>query len=159
MKTSFAAAVLAAAALSLAACSNEAENAAPVAETNPTGLTITNARLMLPPVTGNPAAIYFDLENEGSRAVAVRRADVADAGSAAIHNTMESNGQMSMGEMGPLAIPAGETVKFEPGGKHIMVYELSREVTAGGTTELTLTIAGGDKVSVAVPVQAAGADR
>ncbi len=159
MKTSFAAAVFAAAALSLAACSDGTEDAAPAADANPTGLTVTNARLMLPPVAGNPAAIYFDLTNDGSRAVAVRRADVADAKSASMHDTVESNGQMTMGEMGPMVIPAGETIKFEPAGKHVMVFELSPEIAAGGTTEMTLTVAGGDKVSFDVPVEAAGAAR
>jgi len=159
MKTLFAAAALTAASLSLAACSDGAQEADTAADANPTGLAVTNARLMLPPVAGNPAAIYFDLKNEGERAVAVRRADVADAKSASMHDMMEYNREMTMADMGPLTIPAGETVKFEPGGKHVMVFELSPEITAGGTTEMTLTVAGGDKVSFPVPVQAAGAER
>lgn len=159
MKTLFAAAALTAASLSLAACSDGAQEPEAATDANPTGLTVSNARLMLPPVAGNPAAIYFDLKNEGERAVAVRRADVADAKSASMHDMMEYNREMTMADMGPLTIPAGETVKFEPGGKHVMVFELSPEITAGGTTEMTLTVAGGDKVSFPVPVQAAGAER
>lgn len=159
MKTLFAAAALAASALSLAACWDGAKPAATADEANPTGLTITNARLMLPPVAGNPAAIYFDLKNEGTRAVAVRRADVTNAKSASMHDMMEYNREMTMADMGPLTIKQGETVKFEPGGKHVMVFDLAPEIVAGGKTELTLTIAGGDKVSFEVPVQAAGAER
>lgn len=159
MKTLFAAAALVAGTLSLAACSDGAQDAAPAADANPTGLTISNARLMLPPVAGNPAAIYFDLKNEGARAVAVRRADVADAKSASMHDMMEYNREMTMADMGPLTVKQGETVKFEPGGKHVMAFDLSPEIKAGGTTELTLTVAGGDKVSFEVPVQAAGAER
>ncbi len=159
MKTFFAAATLVAGTLSLVACSDGAETAAPDADVNPTGLSVTNARLMLAPVAGNPAAIYFDLKNEGARAVAVRRADVADAKSASMHDMMEYNREMTMAEMGPMTIKQGETVKFEPGGKHVMAFDLSPELTAGGKTEMTLTVAGGDKVSFDVPVQAAGADR
>lgn len=159
MKTLFVATALAVSVLSLAACSDSADTAAPDAEANPTGLTVSNARLMLPPVAGNPAAIYFDLKNEGTRAVAVRRADVADAKSASMHDMMEYNREMTMAEMGPLTVPAGGTVKFEPGGKHVMAFELSPEVKAGETTEMTLTVAGGDKVSFDVPVQAAGEER
>lgn len=158
MKTLLAAAALAGT-LVLAACSDTAEAPASKADANPTGLTISNARLMLPPVAGNPAAIYFDLKNEGVRTVAVRRADVADAKSASMHDIMEYDREMTMADMGPMTIQKGETVKFEPGGKHVMVFDLSPEVTAGGTTELTLTVAGGDKVSFPVPVQAAGAER
>ena len=40
-----------------------------------------------------------------------------------------------------------------------LLFELSPELAAGAKTELTLTIAGGDKVSAEVPVMAAGSDR
>lgn len=155
MKTWFAAAALS---LALAACSQSDQEVKPVDE-NPTGLVVRNARLMLPPVAGNPAAVYFDLRNEGTRAVAVRRADIADAKSASMHDMMEYSHEMTMADMGPTTIKQGETLKFEPGGKHVMAFDLSPELKAGGKTEMTLTIAGGDKVSVEVPVQAAGAER
>ena len=152
--------VLTAAALSLAlaACSQSDEAATP-ADENPTGLVVTNARLLLPPVAGNPAAVYFDLKNDGTRAIAVRRADIADAKSTSMHDMMEYNREMTMADMGPLTVPLGETIKFEPGGKHVMAFDLSPELKAGGKTELTLTVAGGDKASFEVPVQAAGAER
>ena len=147
----------AAATLALLACSSQ--ETTPAADENPSGLTISNARLILPAVAGNPAAVYFDLKNEGKRSVAVRRADVADAKSASLHDMMEFNRQMTMAEMGPLTIPQGETVKFEPGGKHVMAFDLSPELKAGAKTELTLTVAGGDKASFEVPVMAADAER
>lgn len=158
MKTLFAAAALIAGPLALAACSG-AQEPAPEEEANPTGLTVTNARLLLPPVAGNPAAVYFDLKNDGARAVAVRRADIADAKSTSLHDMMEYNREMTMADMGPMTVKQGETISFEPGGKHVMAFELSPELKPGGKTELTLTIAGGDKVSVELPVQAAGAER
>ena len=75
--TRIAAAGLLASSLVLSACGSEPE---PVAETAPEGvpgLTIENARLVLPPVEGNPAAVYFDLSYEGDRGLSLRRADVA----------------------------------------------------------------------------------
>lgn len=158
MKTISAALALVCAPLALAACSQETETA-PEAEANPTGLVVSNARLVLPPVAGNPAAVYFDLRNQGERAVAVRRADIADAKSAAMHDMMEYNREMTMADMGPVTIRQGETLKFGPGGKHVMAFELSPELKPGGKTELTLTIAGGDKISTEIPVVAAGEER
>lgn len=155
MKTVFAAVALS---LTLAACS-QSDEAAKGADENPTGLIVTNARMMLPPVAGNPAAVYFDLKNEGTRAVAVRRADVEGAKSSSMHDMMEYDRKMTMADMGPTTIRKGETLKFEPGGKHVMAHDLSPELKAGGKTEMTLTIAGGDKVSVEVPILAAGAER
>lgn len=144
--------------LALAACSQSDEAAKP-ADENPTGLVVTNARLLLPPVAGNPAAVYFDLKNDGKRAIAVRRADIADAKTTSMHDMMEYNREMTMADMGPLTVPQGQTIKFEPGGKHVMAFDLSPELKAGGKTELTLTIAGGDKASFEVPVEAANAER
>ena len=144
--------------LALAACSQSDEAAKP-ADENPTGLVVSNARLLLPPVAGNPAAVYFDLKNGGTRAIAVRRADIADAKSTSMHDMMEYNREMTMADMGPLNVPQGQTIKFEPGGKHVMAFDLSPELKAGGKTELTLTIAGGDKASFEVPVEAASAER
>lgn len=158
MRSKLAAVLLASATLALAACS-QTDDAAPPVDENPTGLVVSNARLILPPVKGNPAAVYFDLKNEGTRAVAVRSADVADAARAEMHDVMEYGGKMTMNEMGPTTIAKGETVKFEPGGKHVMVFDLSPELAAGGKTEMTLTVAGGDKVSVEVPVEPANAER
>jgi periplasmic copper chaperone A len=143
MKTVFPAA-LAAAVLMLASCSGE-QSATPAPDDNPTGLEVTNARLILPAVAGNPAAVYFDLTNAGERAVAVRRADIADAKSAELHDMMEYNREMTMAGMGPLTVKQGETVKFEPGGKHVMAFELSPEVKAGAKTELTVEAANAER--------------
>lgn len=159
MKTLFATAACLIATALLGACSGTAEPAASPADANPTGLVISNARLLLPPVPGNPAAVYFDVKNEGKRAVAVRRADIAGAKTAAMHDMMEYDFKKTMADMGPLTIPAGQTVAFAPGGKHVMAMDLSPGLRPGGKTELTLTVAGGDKVSAEIPVMAAGADR
>ena len=58
-----------------------------------------------------------------------------------------------------LELQPGDEVSFEPGGKHVMAFEVSPELQPGGTTEVTLTIAGGDKHSFEVPVMAAGEER
>ena len=44
-------------------------------------------------------------------------------------------------------------VQFAPGGKHVMVFDLEDTVKAGGTTEMTLTFADGDKLSAPLKVE------
>lgn len=158
MRTLIAAALLGVGTLALAACGAEPAPEA-AKEANPTGLTIANARLILPAVAGNPAAVYFDLTNDGERAVAVRAADIADAQSTEMHDMMEYGGVMTMAAMGPLSVPVGQTIKFAPGGKHVMAMGVSPKLKAGAKTEMTLTIAGGDKASFPVTVEAANAAR
>ncbi len=83
MKSSvLAAAALSVAALGLVSCGDSAPEQPVEAPEGVPGLTVTNARLVLPPVEGNPAAVYFDLAYEGDRNVALTRAHVQGAESA-----------------------------------------------------------------------------
>ena len=153
------AAALAISGLSLAACSGGSEDAPAAAEEGIAGLTISNPRMMLAPVPGNPAAIYMDMAYDGDRNIAIRRVDVAQAGRAELHDMMEYDFEMTMAEMPPLMLQPGDKVSFAPGGKHVMAFDVSPELQPGGRTEVTFTIAGGDKQSFEVPVMAAGEER
>ena len=142
----------------LTACGETADAPAGAAEAVP-GLTIENARLVLPPVAGNPAAIYMDVGYTGERSTTLRAAAVTGAERAELHETSEWKHEMVMGEMGPLLLNSGDEVSFEPGGKHIMVFGLPETVEAGQNVEVTLTVVGGDKTSFEAEVVPAGADR
>ena len=156
--TRLAAAALLASSMALAACGETTE---PVAEApaGVPGLSVENARLVLPPVAGNPAAVYFDLTYEGDRGLSIRRADVAGAEQSQMQAYAEYNGKMEMGETMPIAITKGTKIAFEPGGYHIMAFNLSPDVQPGGKVEVTLTVSGGDKYSFEADVKAAGDDR
>jgi len=156
-KTVLAALTLAVAPLGLAACGESAEQTA-APEAAP-GLEATNARLVLPAVSGNPGAVYFDLANGGDRPIAVRAVSVSGAGSAMMHQYGEWEGKQQMADLPQLLVPAGGKVSFEPGAYHVMANDLSAETTAGSTVEVTLTIAGGDKISFPAQVRAAGEER
>ena len=50
-------------------------------------------------------------------------------------------------------IPAGQTVKLEPGGYHVMIMNLSADLKAGDTVELTLTFQRAGKVTIKAEVK------
>ncbi|MBD3730112.1 MAG: copper chaperone PCu(A)C [Sphingomonadales bacterium] len=158
-KTFLAGIALGLSALTLVACNEKASEPVAEAPEGIPGLVVSNARLILPPVAGNPAAVYFDLKNGGKDAVSLAAADVADAKSAMLHETTETDGKMTMGHMASLDIKPGETVAFAPGGKHVMAMDVSPELQPGAKTEVTLTFSSGDKISFPADVVAAGADR
>ena len=142
------------AALGPVAC-GEAPEKAEAGPAAPEGISVTNGRLMLPAVAGNPGAIYFDIANSGAQGRMIRAASVAGAGSTAMHTTVED----SMQETLQVMVPPGGTVKFEPGGAHVMAMNLADTVTPGSKAEVTLTFVGGDKVSFPAEVRAAGDER
>ena len=150
------AAALALGTLSLTACGGEP--AADEAPEGVPGLQASNARLILPAVEGNPAALYFELSNGGDSGVAVRSAFVEGAGSAQIHDVMEYDGAMQMNETGPQVVPAGGTLSFAPEGLHVMAFDVAG-LEPGDTTEVTLTAAGGDKLSFEAEVRGPADDR
>jgi copper(I)-binding protein len=144
----------------LAACAPEAE--APVAETaSPaaSGLTVSNARLVLPPVAGNPAAIYFDLAYSGTAGVTLEDVTVEGAGMTMIHDYAEEAGKMEMTMAGPVTLVEGAPVSFAPGGLHVMAMEPTDALKPGGTAKVTLTLSDGSTTTIDAPVRAAGDER
>lgn len=159
-KPIFAAILLAGTVLGLSACDDGAgDDAQATQEDVIEGIEVTNARLMLPPVAGNPAAIYFELANNGERNVAFRNAEVEQAGRAEVHDMMEWDFEMVMGEAPPVMVQTGETVSFEPGGKHVMAFDLAEGFGEGDTAKVTLIAAGGGRHSFEATAQAAGDER
>lgn len=151
--------IILASTVALSACGGEAEVVAEPEVEGVPGLSVENARLVLPAVKGNPAAVYFDVAYEGDRGLSIRRADVAGAKEAQLHAFGEWEGRMQMAEAMPIAITKGTEVTFAPGELHVMAFELDDSIEAGGNVEVTLTVSGGGTHTFEADVLAAGDDR
>ena len=122
-------------------------------------LAITDPRLVLAPVAGNPAAVYFDLSYAGEAGVTLSSVTVEGAGMSMIHQTVEKDGAMSMTDTDPIALEAGTPVNFAPGGMHVMAMQPSDAWKPGGSVKVTLGLSDGTTHSFDAPVRAAGDDR
>jgi len=140
---------LALAALGPAACGDASDPGADAEAAALADVKVTNAKLMLPAVAGNPGAVYFDVANSSDRNMVIRAVSVAGAGSAMLHTA-------DMQEMTQVMVPPGETVKFEDGKQHVMAMNLADTVKPGSTAEVTVTFVGGDEVKAQAQVHAAG---
>jgi copper(I)-binding protein len=144
----------------LSACAEPAE--APASEEQENGaaaLTVSNARIVLPPVAGNPAAVYFDLSYSGAPGVTLETVSVEGAGMTMIHDYAEEAGKMQMVMADSVPLGGDEPVSFAPGGLHVMVMEPSQALQAGGTAKVTLTLSNGATTVINAPVRAAGDER
>jgi copper(I)-binding protein len=153
------AAGLAAAMLGLAACGDAAEAPAEAVAGQVPGLTITNARLVLAPVAGNPAAVYFDIAYEGEQGLTIRKADVEGAGMTIMHDYGEYDFKVQMMEALPVALTKGAKVEFKPGGLHVMAMEPAATLKPGDKVKVTLTMSGGTTQVFEADVRAAGEER
>lgn len=154
----FAAAVSVLAVMALGGCGQsakpEGEQAAEPAsapDAKP-GLSLTGARLVLPAVSGNPAAAYFTLTNGGDAPVTVAGVHIEGAESTEIHQT--SSGSMNLLESPE--VPAKGALQFVPGGNHVMVFGLGEGLVANTTSEVTVTFGDGDKISAPIRIEAPG---
>ena len=83
-------------------------------------------------------AVYMRLMNEGDtddRLVSVET-DVAEA--AELHETRMENDIMKMSPLDAVAVPAGGSATLEPGGMHVMLIGLKKELATGDAFELRL---------------------
>ncbi len=117
---------------------------------------MTDGRLVLPAVKGNPGAVYFTIANGSDAPVTISGAFVAGAKSAMMHQTVMAGGMSKMDDMADAVVDKGTTLAFAPGGKHIMAMELEDALQPGDTTDVTLTFSSGDKVTFPALVKAAG---
>lgn len=144
--------------LGLAACGGEPTEQTETAPDGIPGVSVANARLVLPAVKGNPGVLYLDVTygdaGETPR-VALSRVEIVGVKSATLHEYVDGR----MFEMLPPVIAKGETLTFEPGAMHIMAMDLDENLAAGGSTEVTLTFGGGDKLSFPAEIRAAGDER
>lgn len=146
--------------LGLTACGQDASEPAAqpseAAPEAPAGIVVTNGRLTLPAVAGNPGAVYFDITNNGAADTVIAGAAVDGAEHAMLHTTSEQAGMTSMAEMTSVPLPKGATVSFAPGGSHVMAMGLPDTLKAGEKVDVTVTFANGDKASFEADVRAPG---
>ena len=149
----FAMSAVAAMALGLSACGSqapqpEASEAAADAPDAPPGITLSDARIQLPLVSGRPAAAYFTVSQANGAPRKVVGVAVELAGRAEMHETRGGTmAPVSAVEVGP-----GKTIKFAPGGYHVMLFDLDPKLRFSKDAELTLTFDGGDKASARAAV-------
>jgi hypothetical protein len=83
-------------------------------------------------------ALYFTLENNGSEADTLYAVETDIAKMVQIHETYSNGDVMGMREIGKIIIEPGSSVKLEPGGMHIMVMRLKRDIKKGDEIEFKL---------------------
>jgi copper(I)-binding protein len=99
------------------------------------------------------AAAYLTLRNPTTKPITVVGIESPLAEHAMIHETKTVSGQSQMRPHEQLVVAPGQTVKFEPGGLHVMLHGLTRPVAVGESVPLVLLLADGSKVPVAAVVR------
>lgn len=106
-----------------------------------------------PAPQGGNGAVYFVVENHTSETQEIIgvEADIADA--AEVHESQMSGDVMEMHQVNSVMVEPGSTVIFEPGGLHVMLIGLNRDLQTGDQIEVTLHFANDEAIQLVVPIQ------
>lgn len=131
------------AALLLAGCSRTPE------------LTMDDAWVRLPAVAGRPAVAYFTIHGGPAPATLISAySDVSTRSE--MHQSMTAGGMASMRALNRIAVPAASDTRFQPGGRHLMLFGVNPVVKPGRYVTLTLTFADGRRLVHGARVIGAG---
>jgi copper(I)-binding protein len=117
-------------------------------------VTVSDAWIRLLPGT-LPLAGYFEATNPGTAPVRLTGAASDAFGRVMMHETLEQNGVSKMVPVTSVEIPPNATVRFEPGGYHLMLMGRKRDLKVGERIPVTLEFADGGTVSVDFAVKGA----
>jgi copper(I)-binding protein len=100
-----------------------------------------------PAAAGANGAAFLTLVNHGP-ADALVSVDSAVAAKAELHDSSMAGGMTSMRRETRVPLPAGGSVSFAPGGRHIMLVGLKRALHLGDRVPATLHFASGKALKV-----------
>lgn len=107
------------------------------------------------PVEGNPSSGYLELHG-GRLDVALVGVVSDDVLRIEMHETAETGGVATMRPITKASVPRGETVKFEPSGKHLMIWGVGAGSLKRGTLPMTFIFSNDDRIVVDAIVKKMG---
>lgn len=102
------------------------------------------------------SAIYLVVRNRSPQEDYLLGARSDAASAVEVHRSFMDQGMVRMEPAGRVTVPARGSLTLEPGGLHIMLIGLRRDLVEGSQVTLTLQFERAGPVTVQVPVRAAG---
>ena len=86
------------------------------------------------------SAGYMTIENRTAREITVVGVTIAGAKRAELHRVVQADGQGGMAAVASLRIPPHSSVTLEPGGTHVMIFDVAPPFVRGRSVAVTLTL-------------------
>lgn len=95
---------------------------------------------------------FMTLINVSDKSVQLKAASSPDFGLIEFHEMKIEDGMMQMNQLKELKIESGTPLKFESGGKHLMLKHRNRSLQDGDQTEITLEFRGGATQTISLKI-------
>jgi copper(I)-binding protein len=129
-----------------------AQSPAQTPEARTSELAVSQAWSRPTPPTATVAAVYFSINNRGSKADQLVALSSPIAAKVVMHESRNEQGVLKMRELSSLPCPAGATVVSEPGGLHVMLIGLNRPLAAGMVFPVSLKFRDAGNLTLQVAV-------
>jgi copper(I)-binding protein len=100
----------------------------------------------------NPAAAYFTIHG-ASEPVVLRAIQTDTAVRLELHESVAEDGVTTMRPVDSVEIPAGVTVEFKPGGRHVMLWQINPQAIAAGRMQFKFIFSNGDQILADAVIQ------
>ena len=104
-------------------------------------ISATDAWVRLPPPGAKVGAAYLTLQSK--QRISLTGAKSPAAKTVELHSMRMDQGVMLMRHLPSLQIEAGQPLKLEPGGLHLMLIDLKKPLKAGDTVQFDLNFSQG----------------
>ena len=98
-------------------------------------------------------AAYMTIENKTGGGISLKSASTEVAQTVELHKMELVDGMMKMRRVESIDIPDGGTAELKPGGYHLMVIGLKKQLKEGDKVAITLEFAGGFRKMITLPVK------
>jgi copper(I)-binding protein len=145
--------------LAAAACnddddSDDGDNGDATSTPAPDGITVGDLVITEPSSRGAPdrGAVFFTVENGGDTDDALIAAGTEVASTVELHETVTEGASTMMRPVDKIDVPAGGSTVLESGGLHVMLTDLTTELTMGDEITVELEFENAGKVELTVEV-------
>ena len=99
-----------------------------------------------PANAGMNSALYFNIVNESDKADTLYKATFEDAGMVMIHETYKDGDMTGMKMVNGIVVKPHSTFELKPGGFHIMLMNLKKDLKPGNKKDFELFFKSGKKI-------------
>jgi hypothetical protein len=116
-------------------------------------LIIENPYARATPPNATNSAIFMTIKNTGNEDRTLVSASTSIANKVELHTVIKTDGMMKMREVNAIEVPKNKEVMLQPGGLHIMLFDLTQPLTEDEFIDVTLNFKNGDKEQFKAPVK------
>jgi periplasmic copper chaperone A len=104
-----------------------------------------------------PSSGYFTVKNDSDSTIMLNDVDTPAFGMAMMHQSLNNGSTSKMVHVDSVQVPPHGTLKFAPGGYHVMLEQPKGALKIGTSMPLTLELGGGGKIEAQCELKPASA--